>query len=733
MQPPTAQKQHTNDSRWLSIPSNDAISVEHPCVVKNVDKAIEMIGGGAAVSQVVEEHSNKTFSLSFRPQDPSSRTILANKKHANNVLLEISVPRRTGRKRKRGSNEPWIEDLTAELPKKDCTYLVEAMRDNEDSYTVSAISGISTIHMWRNMPDFVYSTSQAKVLQDVKSKILSQHYPTIKDFDLPRTYGLEDTTTLPPPVWSNQSIPNNYTYRQNPSVKVTNDPLTGKAVVRNTQTTSKIYSYQVQWDTPEYPKTAMPELTPLEGQSKIFKDTVAALQDLFDQRPIWTRRALLNRLDSSLSSFNVVRFCLAYVAFAIRSGPWRDTYIRLGVDPRTDPKYRFYQSIMLQLVPKTNVRRAAPVESSRRIYDEKGQKHVTNQAETPKDPNARENNTPQQTEREKILENRYTYSRFWSRSNDPKSHIFDGLSPLPPDGKVWQLCDITDPQLTALRDISDVQIRATCENRYFGWYLNGTNAKMRVALKAKTDALMDGKPLDDAALEGFLKLPEQVGFGRHEQRLQNHDMLPATTTEGLAPPDTTPDQLIQAAQDLTTRGEALSVYLSENATRQQLEWAALYRAFARTEPGQKPAAGGAGHGRLTKSKPTVRKSYRPRAKKKAAKSQIQAQEGEATGAGSQNAPVDVDNIDDEESLAMYEEGPELEEGEEVLPSIELRGFDMDENDDSDLGLDIDPDIKLEDLEDGFGEAEQEFDGVIDPDLERMDYAAPDAVQRVRLS
>jgi len=683
-----------NNAPWLAIPNGQALSVEHPCIIQNVDKAIDMIGGASAISQALEEDSDRTFALSFRPDDPAARTVIANRKNANNVLLQISVPRRTGRKRKRGSNDPWSGELITEPVKKDASYMVRSMADNAAKYNVTALSDISSMHIWRSMPDFAYSTSQIKLLEDVKSKILSQHYPTIKEFQLPQTHGLQDTTTLPPPTWSTQSIPQNYTYRQNPSMKVVSDPATGQRTLLNTQAAPKIYSYQVQWDTPEYPKTPMPGIPPLAEQSRIFQATVAAIDALFQKRPIWTRRALLNSLASHLSTFNVVRFCIAYVAYAVRSGPWRDAYIRLGVDPRTDPKYRFYQSIMLQLVPKNNQGALAPAASARKPRSKTDKDNDDGAPDV--------SLVPAQPTKDKVLENRHTYARFWSRSNDPTSHIFDGVSPLPPDGKVWQLCDITDPQLVALRDIPDVHVRATCETRYFGWYQNGTAAKIRVALKAKADALQDGRTLDPDVLEGFLKLPERVGLSGGMSNVASRDK-DATVVElsgqHEAPVIGSPSHgQAQVTQTSPAQEEVLSIYLSEDATKQQLEWASLYRATARTEPGLKPAAGAPGHGRLTKRRMMSNVGLRGSKVGLGAGASENMERDEnlrATYDLDRGQPVDVDS-DGQHGEEVVDGEPELAHGEEVLPSIEINDFDMDEGEDSELGLDIGSEIKLED-------------------------------------
>lgn len=209
-QPGSNSSQQTAKGLRLIVPREQTISIEHPCIVKNAEKAIDMIGGGSAIVQALDTDSVKTFALSFHPQDPAAHTIIANRRQTDNVLLSITVPKRTGRKRKRGSNDPWIEDDHLPALRKDSSYLLRSLIDNPKTHNVRALSAISSTHVWRSMPDLAFSTANSQILEDVKSKILSQNYPSIKEFDIPKTHGLENTSTLPPRVWSNQSIPINY-------------------------------------------------------------------------------------------------------------------------------------------------------------------------------------------------------------------------------------------------------------------------------------------------------------------------------------------------------------------------------------------------------------------------------------------------------------------------------------------------------------------------------------------
>lgn len=506
---------------WLQTSTVPVLSVEHPCIVQNVDRAIQMLGGFEEVGQHLQPETDKPLGLKFQPDDPACRPIIALRNDTNNILLQFTVPKRTGRKRKRGSNDPFVEDSPLEPPRKDASYLVRSMADNPEGYQVDVVGSIQSTHVWRTIPDFVYSVTNSSAIDQLKSKILPQQYPLIEQWSLPQTYGLTNTETFPPPILSVHSLPLNYAYRQNPAVTVLADPQTGKKTLYNLQRATKVFTHQSQYDDPVWPDKPHPKCPPLSQQSPAFQEVCKTVKDLFEQRPLWTRRALVNQLPVDVP-LQTIRHATAYVCFAIRSGPWRDVLCKFGVDPRKDRSYRKHQTVLVQLVNRHK-------------------------------PNSRED-----------------FIRTWHRSLDQESHIFTGKSNIPTDGKSWQLCDLHEPHLKALVDIPDAYIRHDCETRYFGWYQNGTMAKLRVATKAMIDSVIDETPLDMGMLEKFLLLPEDIQW---------------------------------------TLGQSTPAHLPRNATKKEQEWASAYRSLCRTVGGNAPTAGGSGKGRLSKPKPSANASF----------------------------------------------------------------------------------------------------------------------------
>lgn len=167
---------------------------------------------------------------------------------------------------------------------------------------------------------------------------------------------------------------------------------------------------------PNKPPTGLP---PLETLDEKLQQTIYKVREYLELRPIWTRRALTNVTGISQGT---LRAAWQYAGYMFRSGPWREAIVRFGVDPRTDPKYRFYQTLTFQF-----------------LLDDRDRDAV----------------------KRKWVEERTKFQRAnKGRQRDVESHVFDGYK-VSLDGKVWQLCDITDPILRLIMETKN--IRSTCD------------------------------------------------------------------------------------------------------------------------------------------------------------------------------------------------------------------------------------------------------------------------------
>ena len=200
-------------------------------------------------------------------------------------------------------------------------------------------------------------------------------------------------------------------YRQNPAVKRTVDA-SGNVTTFNTQTANKILTQLVSYDVEAIPMGPTDDLEPIDTLEPVIQDLIRMLRKLLDERPLWTRRAISNRLIVPGREWsNIAKRVYQYAGYMFRSGPWRDAVVRFGVDPRTDPKYRVYQTMMFQIDDK---------------------------------------------ELEKLEKSKGGGRRVRGKAKNRNSHLFNGKT-VELDGKVWQVCDIVDPLLKSLLDTTNLR------------------------------------------------------------------------------------------------------------------------------------------------------------------------------------------------------------------------------------------------------------------------------------
>ena len=177
-----------------------------------------------------------------------------------------------------------------------------------------------------------------------------------------------------------------------------------------------MFAQSIPFDAPGVPSTPSADLAPVETLESSLQQLIASARRLLEERPIFTRRALMNALpkaERDTISSNSAKYIYQYCGYSFTSGPWRDATIRFGVDPRTDPEYRIYQTMMFMLDNEPK--------DSRKKYNR---------------PNVG------------IREDEQILRR--------KSHLFDGKV-ASKDGKIWQVCDVVDPFLKSILDTNDLR------------------------------------------------------------------------------------------------------------------------------------------------------------------------------------------------------------------------------------------------------------------------------------
>ncbi|KAI4951915.1 hypothetical protein J4E91_003376 [Alternaria rosae] len=469
---------------WLPIPSRAVSVVEHPAIIKNVDKGITSLGGPVKLSKGLrsrletttnaegDDELKKLISVSLRPGDPFAKRLLSTPVRTNNLLIKVTVPKRTGRKRKRGTTGPFLskDEIASSgagssnsTPLTNKTYvgaptIYRSLQDNASTYKIALAGVVDETHRFRNMPDLQYAASHNETMVGLRDHVLPKRYEQLLRYNVNTRAGADLTKSVgPSPEFIQMPIAFNYRFQQNSNVKYTDQG------VVNIQRSLAYNAYTIVKPTDEHvPTGPRPGLPAERDLSPYMQSLIANIRTLLLQRPIVTRQLLYNRL--GWDKRTKLRQAAIYCGFFFESGPWREALVRWGVDPRKDPEYRKYQTVSFLSYIKSGTSK------HRAVFDQ----HVLKLAKM----------SPEELETE---------------------HTFDGVN-VSRTGNLFQFCDITDPLIAKILATKD--IRATCAPTFQGWYHVGTWAKATVILKDKMNTIIGGEKPDDSMYQRIVNWPE---------------------------------------------------------------------------------------------------------------------------------------------------------------------------------------------------------------------------------
>ncbi|KAK4622268.1 Transcription factor tau subunit sfc1 [Fulvia fulva] len=479
-----------------SIPATRVVSIEHPGLVRNFDTGFKSLGGEAQLKHVLEHHvgdsklSSKQNALpepvagvSLRPHDPLAKRIPSVGIESRNVLVKVTVPKRTGRKRKRGSNDPYTEDTvkpnTTSITAPD---LVQRLRDNEANYTVKAVGLLRETHRFRTLPDFQILNRDIPIMKELRDHTMAADYDRLKNFRVDTSKGPARVDAYPgPPAFTHLDMPHKYEYQQASGVYYMQDE-SGQVISKNLAAPHRRLTWGLNPDCDEVPMKPPLSLPRRSPNGEMLPKAVKMLEKMLQDRPLVTKRVAMNNMPPL--SDTIFKEATQYVGYSFKAGPWRDLLIRYGVDPRKDPAMRKYQTLMFQVDKEAF--NAGP---------------LAEQTST---------TTPDQS--------------MWSRPlrhtrDDPRTHIFDGKN-ITANGKTWQVCDVEDPLVKAIFDTEDIP--TVCDVYCWGWYHNGTMSKARAIMKDKMRCLFAGVEQPE---DVYMKVVEHIPDYLVKEKVQDLAVL----------------------------------------------------------------------------------------------------------------------------------------------------------------------------------------------------------------
>ncbi|GMN36123.1 hypothetical protein TIFTF001_005773 [Ficus carica] len=322
------------------VPSREAFAVHYPGYPCSISRAVDTLGGLQGLLKARSLQSNR-LELHFRPEDPYSHPAFGDLRPCNHLLLKISKNKSANRQiaglsDSLGLQSGNISDDTTHVSESgSSTKEVEAQMPDDDLTNLCAdiVARVPEAYHFDGMVDYQHVIAvHANVAHKKKRSWLEMEDPH-SEKDCLMDIGEDDVMMLVPPLFAPKDVPENIVLR--PSVTLTSK----KNEEAVTQPDLEIPK-RINWE--EYiPKGS----DQWESQMAVYK--------LFDERPIWIKHALNERLLDK--GYNVgghmLRRLLSRVAYYFSSGPFLRFWIKKGYDPRKVPDSRIYQRIDFRVHP----------------------------------------------------------------------------------------------------------------------------------------------------------------------------------------------------------------------------------------------------------------------------------------------------------------------------------------------------------------------------------------------
>ncbi|ETN76095.1 hypothetical protein NECAME_11920 [Necator americanus] len=293
----------------------DLIVIQYPGIVKNLDRALETLGGLSRISQ--SHFSGHALELRHTPENPYTSASISEKKSDVNVTSgTLRVVMEIRRKKKK-----------------------------PDVIETKFLGLVNYLYTFDTICDFQYlplkKREEDDAFDDLLPRLIPQDLPTAL-WERPDPSPDYTPLYLPPFQFSRYNTPSNKLLcRETDFAEEKMRRKTGHG--QNLRVERKALSVTVQAGDP-FPAAPTSEAVADANFRCKNEEPHRMLSLLFDERPLWTRVAIAYKtgLDD-----NLLKTLLQKFAFYIQSGPWGRLWCKFGYDPRTDPESKNYQTLMV--------------------------------------------------------------------------------------------------------------------------------------------------------------------------------------------------------------------------------------------------------------------------------------------------------------------------------------------------------------------------------------------------
>ncbi|XP_058184245.1 uncharacterized protein LOC131301813 isoform X2 [Rhododendron vialii] len=352
-----------------NFPSTEAFAVHYPGYPSSTTRAVETLGGSEGILKARCLQSNK-LELHFRPEDPYSHPVFGELQPCNNFLLRISK-----RKDRNGQNTEDFNNISKcvsedeiHISRMSCPQSVKTDQVNEsqsastslpaevearssqevqDDLSANIVSRISEAYHFNGMVDYQHVLSVHADVARRKKRNWADMEPQFEKGGL-MDVDQEDLMILVPPLFSIKDVPEKVVLK--PSVSLSSKKKQ-KGVIQHRWEMEIEPCLAIDFYIKEIPKKVSWEKY-IPEKSEQWEWQMAVCK-LFDERPIWVKSSLAERLldDGVQFGDHTLRRLLFRAAYYFSNGPFLRFWIRKGYDPRKDPESRIYQRIDFRVPP----------------------------------------------------------------------------------------------------------------------------------------------------------------------------------------------------------------------------------------------------------------------------------------------------------------------------------------------------------------------------------------------
>ncbi|XP_012278191.1 general transcription factor 3C polypeptide 5 [Orussus abietinus] len=252
-------------------------------------------------------------------------------------------------------NKMIVKSNTCDGVKKDCKKEDKIKKDilsniernkfddlsQDESYELlkaKVLGRVDTEFRFTSLCDFQYLPITKKFNSKENECIYENLYPTnVPTFD----WLLNDVPYfLPPPAFSRMDNVQNYVPKTEP------DEILKDTVIGKTRKRRGGFSNYIHFNSEEVPRKPPKGIETAMKVKFIQEPHVQKMVELFEERPIWSKNAIIYITKFSEDQLKIL---LPVVAYYFMSGPWRIMWVKLGYDPRKDPSARQYQTLDYRL------------------------------------------------------------------------------------------------------------------------------------------------------------------------------------------------------------------------------------------------------------------------------------------------------------------------------------------------------------------------------------------------